>query len=93
MHKRTHLLEYSTNSLRRAAAQLEPPPAFVAKGLFHRAIAESGYFGENTPLLDSSSGPLNQHLELGDKVRVETGLDREACDFLDRTLQKNMNGR
>jgi para-nitrobenzyl esterase len=28
----------------------------VAKGLFHRAIGESGYFGENTPMLDSTSG-------------------------------------
>jgi para-nitrobenzyl esterase len=28
----------------------------------------------------------DQHLEFGDQVRVETGLDREACDFLDRKL-------
>jgi para-nitrobenzyl esterase len=28
----------------------------------------------------------DQHLEFGDKVRVETGLNRDACDFLDRKL-------
>jgi para-nitrobenzyl esterase len=28
----------------------------AAKGLFHRAIAESGYFGENIQLLDSAGG-------------------------------------
>ena len=31
----------------------------VAKGLFHRAIAESGYFGESTPRLDRGSGQAN----------------------------------
>jgi para-nitrobenzyl esterase len=32
----------------------------VAKGLFHRAIAESGHFGENTLLLDRDSGRTNK---------------------------------
>jgi len=32
----------------------------AAKGLFHRAIAESGYFGENTPMLDGSNGLRQQ---------------------------------
>jgi para-nitrobenzyl esterase len=32
----------------------------VAKGLFHRAIAESGYFGENTLLLDLDGGRTNK---------------------------------
>jgi len=28
-----------------------------------------------------------QHLEFGDKIRVETGSDRGACAFLDRAMQ------
>ncbi len=31
----------------------------LAEGLFHRAIAQSGYFGENTPQLSQGSGPRN----------------------------------
>ena len=31
----------------------------LAQGLFHRAIAQSGYFGENTPHLKQGSGPRN----------------------------------
>ena len=29
----------------------------------------------------------DQHLEFGDKICVETGLDREACVFLSRAMQ------
>jgi para-nitrobenzyl esterase len=42
----------------------------AAKGLFHRAIAESGYFGENTLLLDRDSG------------RTNTSAHRNGIDFV-----------
>jgi para-nitrobenzyl esterase len=33
----------------------------LAKGLFHRAIAQSGYFGEHTPQLTQATGPRNAY--------------------------------
>lgn len=39
----------------------------LAKGLFHRAIAESGYFGEHTPHLKESSGIRSAGEENGRK--------------------------
>lgn len=49
----------------------------VARGLFHRAIAESGYFGENTPLLARAGGPTNlsthqNGIELARRLGINT---------------------
>ena len=54
----------------------------LAPGLFHRAIAESGYFGENTPSLTSAAGargPSGHALgaEAGKRLGVD-GHDAEA---------------
>ena len=35
----------------------------------------------------------DQHLEFGDRIRVESGLDREQCDLVDRaTSRRNRDG-
>ena len=58
----------------------------IAKGLFHRAIAESGYFGENTPRLNRSSGLKNPSahqdgIEFARRLGV-SGEDAQAIEAL-----------
>jgi para-nitrobenzyl esterase len=58
---------------------------FARNGNPNDREASSAGSSPNWPKYDKQA---DQHLEFGDPIRVETALDREACDFLDRTLQK-----
>lgn len=40
-----------------------------------------------SPIWPKYQKETDRHLEFANEIRVETGLDRDTCDFLDRTMQ------
>jgi para-nitrobenzyl esterase len=54
----------------------------LARGLFHRAIAESGYFGENVPRLNDAAGTMRSGHQAGLDVARRLGIEGEGAGAL-----------
>jgi len=79
-------MRYGFREIRRCGEPYKPHASPAAKNLFHRAIAETGYFGENTPLLDGGSGLLKSSahqngIELVQRISI-TGTDEQGLAAL-----------
>jgi carboxylesterase type B len=69
----------------------------IAAGMLERWVnfARDGnpVDGRVNPSWPKYKKETDQHLEFGNQIRVETGLDREACDFLGLAIEKSMGVR